>query len=178
MHAVQYGRNIAPQNSIFGSRKANAISDLVEWVSDDGKPYALTLTPNDMAGRRTDLLSKLKRLSAELAHGPRNVPRSCPLSNMTRDRPRIAGFIEAQTTTTATITHFHGLIGLRSGTEVALCRQFLDDHWCGLRDPLKEAVRSYKLDDCANNEFGPKGWLRYSTKYQGLGFPSEVIIIG
>lgn len=178
MHAVHNGRNIAPHNTIFGSQKFKAIRDLVDWVSEDGEPYALTLTPNDTSGRRTHLLSKLKRLAAELAHGPRHVPRSCPLSKMKRDRPRIVGFIEAQTNTTAAITHFHGLIGLKSEAEDTFCRKFLDDHWCGLRDPLKDAVKSYELTDCSLNRFGPNGWLQYSTKYQGLGFPSEVIFIG
>ena len=178
MHAIQYGRNVASHNSTFGSQKAKAISDLVDWVSEDGAPYAITLTPNDISGKRTHLLRKLTRLSAQLAHGPRNVPRSCDLAKMKRDRPRIVGFIETRTTANAPISHFHGLIGLRSGAEAAFCEKFLSDHWCGLRGPLKEAVRTYKLDNCAENQFGPEGWLRYSTKHQGPGFPSEVIFIG
>lgn len=156
------------------------IDEIADWVAKDGDPYAITLTPNSIHASHHVVREKLCRLAKALAHGPRGVPRTCGLRDMTIDRPRIVGFEEraVESYSGAPIRHFHGLIGLRSKAEFEFCQQFLEAYWVGVNAETTLTGRSFVLEDCSRHVNGSRGWLFYATKPDTFRTEKEPIFIG
>lgn len=172
--------NIPALQTINGAHKQATIEAICDWVAEDGTCFSITLTPNCPHHPFSKTLTKLRRLSAALAYGPRGVPRSCEYRNIKRDKPRLVGFEEGQvdTKSDARIRHFHGLIGLRSEAEEHFCRDFLDRYWCDLHNPLGPNNRTYDLTNTAAHTGAARGWLRYATKRDAFTTTKEPIFIG
>lgn len=180
MHITTVSGNIPAHQKVIGADKWASIQAISNWVTEDGTPFAITLTPNSTREPLCRILAKLKRLSVGLAYGPRAVPRSCKFDRISKDKPRLVGFEEGQVDvqSDARIRHFHGLIGLRNEAEEHFCRDFLDRHWSDLYGPFRPNRRTYCLEDASLHAGGPFGWLRYATKRDAFVTVKEPIFIG